>query len=121
MSDHETGWSKEKILYLEVCSITAVFCIMYQHTGGRGADAWVYTESAWVYASSLIGTIISGIGVPLFWMVSGALLLSKKESWKKVYGKRIPRFTGVLIIFSVIRYFYLCIMKGYDGHVGDFF
>ncbi len=121
MSDHETGWSKEKIVYLEVCRITAVFCIMYQHTGGRGADAWVYTESAWVYASSLIGTIISGIGVPLFWMVSGALLLSKKESWKKVYGKRIPRFTGVLIIFSVIRYFYLCIMKGYDGHVGDFF
>ena len=121
MSDHETGRSKEKIVYLEVCRITAVFCIMYQHTGGRGADAWVYTESAWVYASSLIGTIISSIGVPLFWMVSGALLLPKRESWRNVYGKRIPRFAGVLILVSVIRYFYLCTVEEWDGHVGEFF
>lgn len=121
MSDHETGRSKEKIVYLEVCRIIAVFCIMYQHTGGRGADAWVYTDSAWVYVTSLISTIIGSIGVPLFWMVSGALLLPKRESWRKVYGKRIPRFTGVLIIFSVIRYFYLCIAEGCDGHAGEFF
>lgn len=121
MSDHETGRSKEKIVYLEVCRIIAVFCIMYQHTGGRGADAWVYTESAWVYISSLIGTIISSIGVPLFWMVSGALLLPKRESWRNVYGKRIPRFAGVLILFSVIRYFYLCTVEEWDGHVGEFF
>ena len=121
MSDHETGRSKEKIVYLEVCRIIAVFCIMYQHTGGRGADAWVYTESAWVYVTSLSGKIIGSIGVPLFWMVSGALLLPKRESWRKVYGKRIPRFTGVLIIFSVIRYFYLCIVEGCDGHAGEFF
>ena len=121
MSDYETGQSKGKIVYLEFCRIIAVFCIMYQHTGGRGADAWVYTESAWVYAPSLIGTIISRIGVPLFWMVSGALLLPKKESWRNVYGKRILRFVGVLIIFSAIRYFYLCIVEEWDGHVGGFF
>lgn len=111
MFDHETGRSKEKIVYLEICRIIAVFCIMYQHTGGRGAEAWMYTESTWVYVTSMTGKIISSIGVPLFWMVSGALLLSKKESWKKVYGKRIPRFASVLIIFSMIRYFYLCVGK----------
>lgn len=121
MSDHGTGRSKEKKVYLEVCRIIAVFCIMYQHTGGRGADAWVYTESTWVYVTSLTGTVISGIGVPLFWMVSGALLLPKREPWQKVYGKKIPRFMGVLIIFSVIRYFYLCTVEGCNGHVGDFF
>lgn len=121
MSDHETGRSKEKNVYLEVCRIIAVFCIMYQHTGGRGADAWVYTESVWVYVTSLTGTIISSIGVPLFWMVSGALLLPKRESWRNVYGKRIPRFAGVLIIFSVAGSFYLCTVEEWDGHVGEFF
>lgn len=121
MSDHGTGRSKEKIVYLETCRIIAVFCIMYQHTGGRGAEAWMYTESTWVYVTSMTGKIISSIGVPLFWMVSGALLLSKKESWKKVYGKRIPRFASVLVIFSVIRYFYLCVGKGGGVHAGEFF
>lgn len=120
MSDHETARSKERIVYLEVCRIIAVFCIMYQHTGGRGAEAWKYTESTLVYVTSMISKIISNIGVPLFWMVSGALLLSKKESWKKVYGKRIPRFASVLLLFSVIRYSYMCVVNSSDGHVGEF-
>lgn len=121
MSDYGTVRGKERIVYLESCRVIAVFCIMYQHTGGRGAEAWMYTESIWVYVTSMIGKIISSIGVPLFWMISGVLLLSKKESWKKVYGMRIPRFAGVLLLFSVIRYFYLCIGEGCDDRVGEFF
>lgn len=112
---------KEKTVYFEICRIIAVFCIMYQHTGGRGADAWRYTDSNWVYMMSLLGRIISIIGVPMFWMVSGALLLSKKESWKNVYVKRISRIAGALIVFSVIRYLYLCIGEHQNGSVGDFF
>lgn len=123
MDENKVGavQSKGKIVYLEICRIIAVFCIMYQHTGGRGADAWMYTDSNWVYSLSLVGRIISGIGVPMFLMISGSLLLTKKESWKNVYGKRIPRITGALIIFSVTRYFYLCIAENHNGSVGDFF
>ena len=111
----------ERTVYFEICRTIAVFCIMYQHTGARGAYAWTYTESVWVYMMSLAGMVISLIGVPLFWMVSGALLLPKKESWKKVYRKRIPRIAGVLIIFSVIGYFYLCIVEDQNVYVGEFF
>jgi len=121
MSENKTGHTKEKTVYFEICRILAVFCIMFQHTGGRGADAWRYTENAWVYRMSLIGRIISSIGVPLFWMVSGALLLPKKESWKRVYEKRIPRIAGVLLLFSVIRYCYLCMSEGQKVYVGKFF
>lgn len=35
MFDYETGRNKERIVYLETCRIIAVFCIMYQHTGGE--------------------------------------------------------------------------------------
>lgn len=120
MCESKAGNGKEKTVYYEICRIAAIFCIMYQHTGGRGADAWQYTESAWVYGTSLVGRIVSSIGVPLFWMVSGALLLPKKESWKKVYGKRIPRIAGALIIFSVIRYLYLCMTENRNIFAGEF-
>lgn len=120
MCERKINQPKEKTVYLEVCRIIALFCIMYQHTGGRGADAYLYTDSKWVYVMSLIGTLISRIGVPLFWMISGELLLSKEESWQKVYKKRIPRIAGVLILFSVVRYLYLCIMDGQAGTVSEF-
>ena len=121
MNERKAEPNREKIVYIEICRIISIFCIMYQHTGGRGADAWIYTESNWVYMMSLFGTIICNIGVPIFWMISGALLLSKKEPWKNVYVKRIPRIAGALFIFSVIRYLYLCIGGHQNGSVGDFF
>lgn len=121
MFENKAGYTKEKTVYFEICRILAAFCIMFQHTGARGADAWRYTENAWVYRMSLTGRIISSIGVPLFWMVSGALLLPKKEPWKRVYKKRIPRIAGVLFLFSVIRYCYLCMSEGQKVYVGKFF
>lgn len=36
------------------------------------------------------------------------------------YSKRVSRIAGVLVIFSVIRYFYLCIVENQNGHVEDF-
>ena len=121
MSESKAGQKTDKIIYFEICRIIAVFCIMFQHTGARGVDTWAYTESTWVYTMSMAGRVICSIGVPLFWMISGALLLPKKESWEKVYGKRIPRIVGVLVIFSVIRYFYLCIVEAQSVYVVDFF
>lgn len=120
MSENKTGQGKEKIVYFEICRIIALFCIMYQHTGGRGADAWKYTESIWVFVMSLTGRIVSSIGVPLFWMVSGALLLPKKETWEKVYRNRVPRIAKILGLFSVVRYLYQCIMQDQKGGVGEF-
>lgn len=121
MSESRAGQETEKTIYFEICRIIAVFCIMFQHTGARGVDTWTYTESTWVYMMSSAGRVISSIGVPLFWMISGALLLPKRESWEKVYRKRIPRIAGTLVIFSVIRYFYLFIVEDQNVHAGDFF
>ncbi len=122
--DSGTGYrnrNREKIVYFEICRILAIFCIMFQHTGGRGVDAWKYTESIWVYRMSLIGRIISSIGVPLFWMVSGALLLPKKESWKRVYTTKLFRIAMVLFLFSAIRYFYQCMADRTNIYAEEFF
>lgn len=110
-----TDQKKEKTLYLEVFRILAIFCVMYQHTGGRGADAWRYTQSSIVYVPSLLLSIITQTGLALFWMVSGTLLLPVRESWKKVYQRRMPRIAGALLLFSIVRYLYLCIVKSEEG------
>lgn len=121
MCESKTGQSKGRIVYFEICRIIAIFSVMYQHAGARGADAWMYTDSRWVYMTSLIGYIISGNGAYMFLVISGALLLSKEESWRNVYGKRVPRTAGALVIFSIIRYFYLCVIENQNGSAADFF
>lgn len=32
-----------------------VFCIMYQHSSGRGAEAWMYTGSTLTHVTSMVG------------------------------------------------------------------
>ena len=49
--------------------------------------------------------------VPLFFMVSGALLLGKNESGKDLFQKRILRMILVIVIFSFLYYMKL-VLKG---------
>ena len=110
---------KKKYLHLEIIRILAILCVMFIHTGGLGHEAFSYTESHITFTLSLILSAISEVGVDLFWMVSGALLLGKKESAKTVYTKRLPRMIIVLFIFSFIRYFYNYFM-GLSDEIGVF-
>ena len=120
MCENKGNQNKGKIVHYEICRIISIFGIMYHHTGGRGVDIWQYTGSRWVYMLCLLGNIIGAISLPLFWMISGALLLAKEESWKKVYTKRIPRIAEALLLFSVIRYLYLYVIGYRSGSVGEF-
>ncbi len=102
------GNSKKKILYLEVVRIFALFCIMFNHTGPRGDCSFAYTDSRINFFLSLVCAILCKVGVPLFWMISGALLLGRQEPFQTVYKRRIPRIAGALVLFSLIRYLYEC-------------
>lgn len=53
---------------------------------------------------SLFVTILCTIEVPLFYMISGTLLLSRNESLKDLFRKRILRFGLVLVLFSALQY-----------------
>lgn len=102
--EHESN----KIVYLEAVRIFAILCVIFTHTGPRGSTFYQYTNSSICYIWSLALELLSDIGVPLFFMVSGVLLLKKEEPVKIVYAKRIPRIVIVLFCFSFIRYLYEC-------------
>ncbi len=92
-----------KKVYLEVIRLLAVCLVIFNHTDGY----FLYfsnTDNPVTYMVSLFFSVLCRINVPLFFMVSGALLLGKKESIKELYRKRIKRILQVLLLFSGLQY-----------------
>lgn len=98
-----------KKIHLEIIRIVALICIIFNHTGGRGNNSYLFTNGKITFVLTLSMDILCKIGVPLFLMVSGALLFAKEENWQQIYRKRIWRIVKVIILFTIIRYFYECI------------
>jgi surface polysaccharide O-acyltransferase-like enzyme len=67
--------------------------------------------------------VIDKINVPLFFMVSGALLLGRNESVRLILTKRVARTVAVLVIFTGVYYLLrsLGIVGRPNPHLSDFF
>lgn len=94
----------KKQTYLEVIRILALICIIFNHTGEYGYLLFQTTGNEALRILSICVSNFCKIGVPLFFMISGALLLPKQESLKDLFLKRILRLVVVLVLFSFIYY-----------------
>lgn len=91
-------------LYIDILRIIAAFFVIFNHTGDNGFTYFLrYDSSSFKYFIALFFSIICKISVPLFFMISGALLLPKDDSVKKLI-QRVMRITIALFIFSVLSY-----------------
>lgn len=97
---------KQKKIYLEAIRIFAIFFVIYVHTGIEAAEHYRVTESTFSYVLSLVLFAIAQISVPLFFMVSGAVLLHKEESLKDVLLHRALRILLIILIFGFVEYTY---------------
>ena len=99
----------KKSIHLEIVRIFALVCIIFNHTGENGYLLFQVTDHFVLRIFSIFLSNLCKIGVPLFFMVSGALLIPKKESLKELFVKRILRIVIIIIVFSFIYYirFYL--------------
>lgn len=103
--------------YLDLLRILAAFLVMVHHselselyhTGGHGPIG------SFVMCCVTCFVVIN---VPLFFLISGALLLGKDEPGRVVYGKRIPRFLLLTFLASSFTYIFRCYS---DFRMGDFF
>lgn len=103
--------------HLDFLRILAAFLVMVHHS-----------ELAELYHTAAVGlggsfvlcciTCLVVINVPLFFLISGALLLGRDEPGRVVYGRRIPRFLLLTFFTSSFTYIFRCFS---DFHVGDFF
>lgn len=97
---------EQKKVYLEWMRIVAVILVIFNHLPG-----YLYfqetTGGSQVICMTL--TMLTRINVPLFLMISGSLLLGKKEDYLTVFKKRISRYLVVITVFSFITYLVYCI------------
>lgn len=98
---------KKRVIYLDALRVLAILCVLFNHSGDSGYFWFTLTEEVPVQIVSIFVSSFSKIGVPLFFMISGALLLGKDESLKDLYVKRVLKFVIILIVFSTIRYFHM--------------
>lgn len=98
--------------YYDVLRVIAMSLVIFNHVPGfllyqhsHGAIQGVY----------MVISVVTKINVPIFFMISGALLLGKQnESISRVLKKRVTRFIYVIIIFSGITYLSYCVATSND-------
>lgn len=112
---------KNKRISLEVLRIIAICMVIYNHTGENGFEMFrtVYGTPLWYLVILL--DVVSKAGVPLFFMISGVLLLDKKETLKELFIKRILRYVVIIVLFSFIYYIRLYIHHPEYGFSIKFF
>ena len=112
---------KNKRISIEVLRIIAICMVIYNHTGENGFEMFrtVYGTPLWYFVILL--DVVSKAGVPLFFMISGVLLLAKKETLKELFIKRILRYVVIIVLFSFIYYIRLYIHHPEYGFSIKFF
>lgn len=71
--------------------------VIFNHTSGYTLYQYTTGLQQVLY---MILTMITRINVPLFFMISGALLLTKEEDYRTVIKKRISRFILLILTFE---------------------
>ena len=107
---------KRKI-HLDFLRILAAFLVLVHHS--ELMELLDHTQSGirGIFVLSCMTSYVF-VNVPLFYMISGALLLSREESDRELYGRRIPRFLLLTFLVNLFTYVYRC----YPSFIaGDFF
>lgn len=92
-----------RIVYLDVLRIFAVFFVIFNHS--RTDGFFLFAEREWGSAAFwcyMFFSIFCKMSVPLFLMISGALMLNREnEPLPILWRKRIGRILVILIVFVV--------------------
>lgn len=98
---------EDRKLYIDFLRIIAAFFVIFNHTGGNGFFLFArYPDTTIQYWCYLFASIFCKFSVPLFFMISGAMLIPKNENIKDVYQKRVLKMGITLVLFSLLYYIY---------------
>ena len=96
-----------RFLHMDILRVLAIFLVVFNHTAERGYTLFANSTDSILYFPYMMFSVFCKIAVPIFFMISGALLLPKDESLKQLFTKRILRMAVVLLLISVPFYFWL--------------
>ena len=103
---NQTG-KKELISWADLIRVVAIFLVVVIHVSGQLTNVWgeIPTDQ-WIIADIYGG--IARIAVPLFFMISGYLLLPRSESLNVFYAKRMTKLLIPLVAWSLIYLGWYC-------------
>lgn len=94
---------RERKVYLELLRCIAVLLVIFNHTDGFFLY-YTNTDHPLTFVYSLFFSVLCRVNVPIFFMISGALLLERQESIWELYRKRVLRIVLVICVFSFFQY-----------------
>lgn len=107
-------------LHFDIIKTAAIYLVLLAHTGNYGFSYFSQVINKPAYWFCLLLPAVVYVSIPLFFMVSGALLLAKEESIPYVLQKRFLRYLSTLVVFSVISYLFALKLDITKFHLGDF-
>lgn len=93
---------KRNIIYMEVLRIIAALFVIYNHTGTKGYFSYTIENNRVIRIFYMFLSVPCKMAVPIFFMITGALLLGREEPIRKIYFTRIMRIIVVLSVFTLI-------------------
>lgn len=98
---------KERKVYIDILRIIACMMVIFNHSNDRGFLRFLndWESGLLVWERGFIYAALCKSAVPVFFMISGAMLLDKEESMLATF-KRIPKILIDLILFSLF-YFWI--------------
>lgn len=97
----------KRLLHMDLLRLLAIYFVIFNHTGPRGYTLFTNSMDSVMYIPYMLFSILCKVAVPIFFMISGALLLPKQESLGRLFSKRILRMVIVLILISVPYYYWV--------------
>ncbi|MDL2318324.1 acyltransferase family protein [Eubacteriales bacterium OttesenSCG-928-A19] len=95
--------STKRWIYLDVCKIVAIFMIVVMNVSSGPWGTVEFMSGDW----HMIGffNVLSRFGIPLFFMMTGALLLNEEKEmpFKRLFGRHILRLVTAFLFWSVLN------------------
>lgn len=93
--------SKERTIYLDLLRIIAILMVLYNHRATYTlANYFAGINIKYIVLAVL--AVLCRCGAPLFFMVSGALLLGKEESFSYILRHRVLKLLVMMIVCALI-------------------
>ena len=92
---------KKREIWLDVLRVLAAFLVIVNHTNSDVFQSVTPANGTWWL--SIAWYALCKIAVPLFVMISGAVLLGREDSYRKCLA-RFGRIVGALLVFSYLYF-----------------
>lgn len=69
----------KRLLHLDLLRLMAILFVIFNHTSDRGYFLFADSVGSWLYFPYMASSVLCKVAVPIFFMISGALLLPKEN------------------------------------------